>query len=284
MGKTFGSSHFHIVGHSNGGNWARTMLAELTDTDNIGVYSLTTISTPFSGTVLADYAASAAQSQRFRIHNFYGFVGWLKGADDVKYDSQTGFAKQWNQRLRHPLNTTVWFDQGDGSFAPETNPVSYRSIASNADANNNWKIDGNEGIRQLAAGQRFALLSTVDSLRVCSLDPNTGRCQPGSLFASPQYCLSKYLRPNDTTVTVYSAQWPNPLDTNPQLVSSCYGTPLPAAMDQKFTPILDDADANPQQHPASANGAYWLKNHTSIGDAATAKAVLAAIQEAQPVQ
>jgi hypothetical protein len=166
----------------------------------------------------------------------------------------------------------VDFQQPDGSIYSEPpTPVSYYSVGANADRNGNWVIDGSEGqdvsnlLNQLTANMRFKLLAHTDAVSVCQVDPGPEKasCKPGTLFTPPDYSRSpsSYPRPNDTIVSAFSAQWPDPLHP------SSGGT-----WDQRFTPIPADG------------GSYWLYNHKTLGNPNVAAAVLSIIRQVQPVQ
>ncbi len=68
----FGAKHVHLIGHSKGGLWVRAVLP-LLQSDNLGVYSVTSIDTPHHGSSLADLLVIAHQQAYLGLFN----LTWL---------------------------------------------------------------------------------------------------------------------------------------------------------------------------------------------------------------
>jgi hypothetical protein len=93
------------------------------------------------------------------------------------------------------------------------------------------------------------------------------------------------LRPNDTTLTVYSGIWQNPLwPASPK--ASDFQVPA-ACAPSSLQPTGSQPGLAPNQHfhPVySPNGLYWPYNHTALGNSNVAKAILSNIKLIQPLQ
>ena len=139
----FGVKHLHVVAHSKGGLDMRDFLVQRIpqlrreQKVELGILSLSTLSTPHHGSVGADYALDA---------NEVGILMGIENSDNPKRAAlakimptnpghpnlRTDYVQQNFNRSNRPLPTTMSVDG-------ETNPVSYFSFA--ADANTNGTRD-----------------------------------------------------------------------------------------------------------------------------------------------
>ena len=130
----FGASHVHLVGHSKGGLWARAFLTKLPD--NFGVYSLTTITTPHSGSVAADMIVALNKSSMFSRYDpdnilppaGLGFL-YKQSMDELTVASMQAF----NMTNRLPTSTTAY-------NAPNT--VHYYSLAADLNVDHSTDQEG----------------------------------------------------------------------------------------------------------------------------------------------
>jgi hypothetical protein len=296
--QSFGTKYVHIVAHSNGGNWARTMLGSSSSfikssPYSLGVLFLTTISTPFSGTVLADVGVAGHDYIRFLSAgaNYVYAHLFMPDFGDLDHDSRTGVATSTNLALSHATRMTVSFRQGDGTTYNRTNSIQYFSLVANADANGVWFLTPAEsyGFGIIQANVTFRPLATTDRVLICSVDLGTGACTARNLLFQPVYEPAPCLRPNDATVTAFSAIWPNPLwPSSPtasyfQLPQACSpaslqptGTPSGLALSQQFHPVYAPS--------GSPSHLYWPYNHTALANTNVAKAILSNLHHVQPLQ
>jgi hypothetical protein len=67
MAREFGVKRVHVVAHSKGGLWSRAMIDSSNGTSpEVGVYSITSVTSPHRGSVLADISVAAQRLSRFR--------------------------------------------------------------------------------------------------------------------------------------------------------------------------------------------------------------------------
>lgn len=136
IAKRFGVKHVHIVAHSKGGLHVRYALAQLKGREDIGVLSLSTLSTPHGGSVGADYVVDAAAGGKavalFSDNRTRSQISRWKGATAGQYDLRVSEVEKFNQQNfpNLPYSFTV-----DG----ETKVVKYATIAADANLNNSVK-------------------------------------------------------------------------------------------------------------------------------------------------
>ncbi len=131
---TFGAKHVHLIAHSKGGLNSRYALSQLnqqakSQPSSLGVYSLTTLSTPNHGSVLADYyyyspkASSALLSSSPELVLAAKIQSNLQPSfEDVRVDSVEAFNLQ---EIETPLPSSFTVDGVQ-------NQVSYYAVSANA--------------------------------------------------------------------------------------------------------------------------------------------------------
>lgn len=134
LAKSFGADSVHLVAHSKGGLDSRDYLARhqpAHDAD-FKVLSLTTLSTPHNGSVLADvkveYEAAAARANLVNFNGFPGMVGALArltGLDAGTPNLTTGF--------------TTGFNAGNLGLLPAA--TTFNTVSADADTNGNAAMD-----------------------------------------------------------------------------------------------------------------------------------------------
>lgn len=134
---SFGAKTIHLVAHSKGGLDARAYLAlfQSQHDDDFKVISLTTLSTPHDGSVLADVLIEREAALLAGSVDFVGFPLFTnkvaetvaeEGIDEGKRDLTTGFVHLFN-------NTNVDRLRGRG--------IDFNTVAADADLNSNGSID-----------------------------------------------------------------------------------------------------------------------------------------------
>jgi len=129
----FGAKHVHIIAHSKGGLDVREFLTLLASGDtpgDLGVFSLSTLSTPHMGSVGADYQEDAASLSLMGINlsdsRFRAGLARALGTDPGKPDLRVEAVQRFNWRNIPSLPR--WFTIDD-----ERNPMTYFALS--ADAN-----------------------------------------------------------------------------------------------------------------------------------------------------
>jgi len=140
IAQKFGVKHLHFVAHSKGGLDSRAYIKQI-PANTLAILSVTTLSTPHHGSVLADYVdnargASAWHSEdTVRTAAIQRFGGEF---DEGRENLTTYFVAGFNQKnLPLPTSFTV-----DG----ETTPVKYFSWGADANADDSMSIFGNPTI------------------------------------------------------------------------------------------------------------------------------------------
>ena len=132
--KSFGTDSVHLVAHSKGGLDSRDYLAnyQAAHDKDFKVLSLTTLSTPHNGSVLADlkveYDAAAAVTSHINFPGFPGITEKVLAAstiDDGTTNLTTGFVSAFNAANLPRLPAAVAFN----------------TVAADADTNGNGEID-----------------------------------------------------------------------------------------------------------------------------------------------
>lgn len=141
VAREFGTKHVHLVTHSKGGLDARAFLKLLPTEGNLAVMSLTTLSTPHHGSVLADYVrdsqgASAWHSDDSTRTAFFA----RQDFDDGRRNLTTQFVQdKFNpENLPLPQSFTV-----DG----EESGVNYFSYGADANLDDSMSLLGNPTIQ-----------------------------------------------------------------------------------------------------------------------------------------
>lgn len=147
----FGVRHLHFVAHSKGGLDSRAFL-KLIPQDTFAVLSVTTLSTPHHGSVLADYVRDAVGASAWHSEETVRTRAiQLKGGpfDAGRQNLTTSFVRGFNHKnLPLPTSFTV---------AGEETPVKYFSWGADANANNSTNIFGQPTITiDELAGTDFA--------------------------------------------------------------------------------------------------------------------------------
>jgi triacylglycerol esterase/lipase EstA (alpha/beta hydrolase family) len=136
----FGVRHLHFVAHSKGGLDSRAFL-KLIPQDTIAILSVTTLSTPHHGSVLADYIRDARGASAWHSEDSIRTqaIQSLGGDFDAgRQNLTTSFVRDFNQKnLPLPTSFTV---QG------ETTPVKYFSWGADANLDNSMSLLGNPTI------------------------------------------------------------------------------------------------------------------------------------------
>lgn len=146
----FGVDHLHLVAHSKGGLDVRHFLVNRIPHlrsmgDELGILSLTTLSTPHHGSVGADYVDDA----RHVTGDILDTLGGVAASDSRKHTAlaklmrhspayphlRTDYVKGFFNRTNRPLPTTM-------TVKGESNPVHYFSIGADANADNSVDEDG----------------------------------------------------------------------------------------------------------------------------------------------
>jgi pimeloyl-ACP methyl ester carboxylesterase len=134
----WGARHVHLIAHSKGGLDVRAFLARLPSGDSpgeLGVYSLTTLSSPHLGSVGADYQDSVSKVSKTGLllsdNRFRAILAASMGTDPGKYDLRVDSVARFNKRNIPALPRSFKVDG-------KANEMSYFTIA--ADAN----LDGSE--------------------------------------------------------------------------------------------------------------------------------------------
>jgi pimeloyl-ACP methyl ester carboxylesterase len=129
----WGAKHVHLIAHSKGGLDTRDFLARLPSGDEpgeLGVYSLTTLSTPHLGSVGADYQDSVSKVNKTGLlasdNRFRAILARSMGTDPGKYDLRVDSVIRYNKTNIPALPDSFKVD-GD------TNLMNYFAIG--ADAN-----------------------------------------------------------------------------------------------------------------------------------------------------
>lgn len=139
VAREFGAKHVHLVAHSKGGLDSRAFLKLLPSEGQLAVLSLTTLSTPHHGSLLADYirdaqGASARSSDDLVRTAFFA----RQPFDDSRHDLTTAFTADFNPRnLPLPQSFTV-----DG----EESGVRYCSYGADANLDDSFNLLGNPTI------------------------------------------------------------------------------------------------------------------------------------------
>jgi hypothetical protein len=136
----FGVVHLHFVAHSKGGLDSRAFIKQLPQ-DTVAILSVTTLSTPHHGSVLADYVRDAIGASAWHSEDTVRTQAiQMKGGayDEGRKNLTTSFVKDFNQKnLPLPTSFTV---------AGETTPVKYFSWGADANADNSMSLLGNPTI------------------------------------------------------------------------------------------------------------------------------------------
>ena len=134
---SFGAKHAHLVAHSKGGMWTREMLKNWMSQSpppNLGLYSLTTLSTPHQGSSLADLLVAAHWGIWFPIRHPKLLGPFLARYDKGAFDLRVLSAEAWNATTgRPPEHFTV-----DGI----QNDAIYYAWGGDADVNSDGVITG----------------------------------------------------------------------------------------------------------------------------------------------
>jgi triacylglycerol esterase/lipase EstA (alpha/beta hydrolase family) len=165
--QAFGASHVHLVGHSKGGLWIREMLTSFSDA-NVGIYSVTNISTPNYGSPMGDMLVGAHQypltAGNIFISGLRGLISFIRnvtgGYDEGADGLQVSQAVKNNRRMGAPPDET--------SVNGVPNKVKYYYVPADADTNHNGFIDranqlGDEGF---PFGKQWANIIGVSRTRI----------------------------------------------------------------------------------------------------------------------
>lgn len=140
IAQKFGVKHLHFVAHSKGGLDSRAFIKQIPP-DTIAILSVTTLSTPHHGSVLADYVRDARGASAWSSDDSVRTEAiQLKGGelDKGRENLTTSFVGVFNQQnLPLPTSFTV---------AGETTPVKYFSWGADANADNSMSFLGNPTI------------------------------------------------------------------------------------------------------------------------------------------
>jgi hypothetical protein len=250
----FGAKECHLVAHSKGGLWTRGALPRLQDL-NVGVLSFTTLDAPNKGAFLADFMLYGRQyifgSPDLR--NIFGLLAsfaLLHGADDLTRDGVADFN----------LNTA---DPPDGfTIDGVFHQTKYYSVASDADLDGNGFITGAALYQNVVVDEKAPYPGTASLWNLAykltghsiGINPNRTFSIGHWEFSFPHWAPFATFQPND--LIVVAAEAASYIDNgNSQ---------------ERFTLI--------------PNAALMKHNHSTVGRADTAQAVISAIQYAQPVQ
>jgi pimeloyl-ACP methyl ester carboxylesterase len=140
IAQKFGVKHLHLVAHSKGGLDSRAYIKQI-PANSIAILSVTTLSTPHHGSVLADYVRDAIGASAWHSEDTVRTAAiQLKGGkfDEGRQNLTTSYVAGFNnENLPLPSSFTV-----DG----ETTPVKYFSWGADANADNSMSIFGNPTI------------------------------------------------------------------------------------------------------------------------------------------
>lgn len=216
--KSFGVDSVHLVAHSKGGLDSRDYLARHQAAHNavFKVLSLTTLSTPHNGSVLADvkveYEAAAARANLVNFNGFPGMVGALArltGLDTGTPNLTTAFAAGFNAGNLGllPADTTFNTVSADadtnGNAAMDSTPDEYAELRSESTALANIHSVSTATSRGIVN----AMYQTLRTTRAVTVTFTTrtifGRpvFTTATITAVPQAAVG-----NDTLVTIPSGQ------------------------------------------------------------------------------
>jgi len=140
IAQKFGVKHLHLVAHSKGGLDSRAYIKQI-PANTIAILSVTTLSTPHHGSVLADYIRDARGASAWHSEDTVrtAAIQWKGGEfDEGRQNLMTDWVAGFNNKnLPLPTSFTV-----DG----ETTPVKYFSWGADANADNSMSIWGNPTI------------------------------------------------------------------------------------------------------------------------------------------
>lgn len=208
LANRFGAKKCHIVAHSKGGNDVRGYLSAYYDKDQLEVLSVTTLSTPHKGTVIADITRTARQSinpfsSNADVNTVMGWDLWiLQAVGATPVDPALG------------ENTTTSMS-GFNAAHPWPTFVKFFTIGANADLNGNGTIEAPAetdpllpsvlGLMGKPATGMYRALGRVAGVTATQHIINTidgpyiyTDVQPTALYGS--------FHPNDLVVTVDSAR------------------------------------------------------------------------------
>ena len=226
--QSFGAQHVHLVAHSKGGLWARSMIkqvAETVDADGnnpFAVYSFTTLSTPSLGSPFADLIAVSHEHPLLIFRQWKLLQGLLRGARGAG-----------DMKVGAPALAALGPPPRNFFVSGSQNTPTYLALGADADQNNNGKIDGanqpgNEGypglyspfpaLNTVIANQRYQFLKKVQSIQF-NTNNILGRAAPVSFIPNqtPQF--------NDLTVTVPSALGAPGFSTSSNISGHCSSLP-----------------------------------------------------------
>lgn len=162
----FGADRVHVVAHSKGGLWSRSLFASFTPSQGCGAYSLTTLDTPHKGSVLADLSIAAQKGAKgLSIGETILLViaGWtgIKADDSLRTESLSVFnsVQQGGGKNRLP---EVYRNSSN------SNRISYLSFSGDSD------LDGDGRISQTEACAGGLLSTYCLGLTLSSSIPGTG--------------------------------------------------------------------------------------------------------------
>ncbi len=250
MAREFGVKRVHVVAHSKGGLWSRAMIdSSNSGNPEVGVYSITSITSPHRGSVLADIAVASLELSLFGARREGLLLTKLAGSQDFDKSLQPATVENHNRFYSLPQILEV----GDRS-----NRVVYASYQ--ADANLNGDTLQPSGI------------ANITSDEACTI-PSDAFCFPVPLLP---FTISERLPPLFRLITV-GAQ----LSFLLQAIESAFvdsGSPLPTVVFVPRDPPREFNDfavaASSSSFPPFANIETLKAHHNAVSSSQTAHKIL----------
>lgn len=263
--RTFGADSYHIVAHSKGGLDSRHYL--IFQPSDLELLSLTTLSTPHNGSVLADIlVASGVSLDVSRVVKFSGFPTFtgliaglktLMGADDGAKNLTTWFAAPFNA--------------GNVGALPAAD---YYQVAADADRNGSETIDIEPEVAALRSDAGLIAGSLLTKGIVNTLYQNLRQVQEITVDSTRReaYVPSAFIPGTYSVEVIRVLRRPTRPNGNDVLVTIPSGLGLAADLTQGISRrstdhcILD-----------GANG----RNHSDVADAGVARIVIPWLQRSE---
>lgn len=208
IAREFGAKHVHLVTHSKGGLDSRAFLKSLPSEGQLAVLSMTTLSTPHHGSVLADYVRDAQNANAWHSDDYWRTVFFDRQDFD---EGRQNLTTEYVKTVFNPSNLPL-----PGSFTVDGEQTAVKYFSFGADANVNQSFNGGEPTIQTneMAGTGYDQYSVISSgggtmvYRTLYRLSETVAEPDGHGHLVVRERRSATINPNDLLVTIQSSRLP----------------------------------------------------------------------------